>query len=178
MVPLALSSGSRRAGDQTENQGTTWGPAGRGRRPLCSYKQRTLISPHVRKDLVLGVCRAEVAVLPEPAEQTSHSRTTAHCSGAAVQGPRGDVGQRGVGALPGLEPCGAVARRLARLNRRPSSRCDWEVPGCRTPKHTSRGAQGAGPGAATPRAAPELWRHGGDAGSGAGARRCRATGRT
>lgn len=89
------------------------------------------------------------------------------------------MGQRGVGALPGLEPRGAVARRLARLNRRPSSRCVWEVRGAgRQATHFPRGAQGAGPGAATPRAAPELWRHGDDAGSGAGARRCRATGRS
>lgn len=41
---------------------------GGGGAPYPPCKQRTLISPHVRKDLVLGVCRAEVAVLPEPAE--------------------------------------------------------------------------------------------------------------
>nr|XP_019602847.1 PREDICTED: serine/arginine repetitive matrix protein 3-like [Rhinolophus sinicus]XP_019602848.1 PREDICTED: serine/arginine repetitive matrix protein 3-like [Rhinolophus sinicus] len=110
-----------------------------------------------------------------------HSRTTAQCSAAAVQGPRGGAGRRGAASghsrawgRAGLRhddshdeiggPLPAASGRCRRAGRRAT--------------HFARGAQGAGPGAATPRAAPELWRHGRDAGSGAGARRCRATGRT
>lgn len=103
-----------------------------------------------------------------------HSRTTAQCSAAAVQGPRGDAGRRGVTrgsaasghsrawGRAGLRhddshdeiggPLPAASGRCRRAGRRAT--------------HFARGAQGAGPGAATPRAAPELWRHGRDAGSG------------
>lgn len=45
-----------------------YGVGREGAAPLIPLLAADPLSPHVRKGLVLGVCRAEVAVLPEPAE--------------------------------------------------------------------------------------------------------------
>lgn len=68
---------------------------------------------------------------------------------AAARGPGGAAGAPRRRRVPGPEPRGAAARRLARLNSGPSARRVWEVPERRTPSRSlrSRDSAGAGGGA-------------------------------